>query len=102
MDFNSNGYTSGTSSLLLSNKCCTDVVNINVKVMVQAHMSASADNRSSDTREFKKLRRQLQRKRYIKIEFCVKSSLLRLFHVVHVVQNRRNVLLLAWYEWFFM
>ena len=41
-------------------------------------------------REFKKLRRQLQRKRHIKIELCVKLSLLRLFHVDHVVQNRRS------------
>ena len=41
-------------------------------------------------REFKKLRRQLQRKRDIKIELCVKSSLLQLFYVDHVVQNRRS------------
>ena len=40
------------------------------------------------TREFKKLRRQLQGKRHIKIVLCVKLSLLRLFHVDHVVQNR--------------
>ena len=52
------------------------------------------------TREFKKARRQLQRKRRIKIELCVKLSLLRLFHVDHVVQNRRTALSLAWYEWF--
>ena len=37
MDFNSKGYTSGASPLLLGYKCCTDVVNIYVKVMVQAH-----------------------------------------------------------------
>ena len=37
--------------------------------------------------EFKKLRRQLQRNRHIEIELCVKLSLLRLFHVDHVVQN---------------
>ena len=48
----------------------------------------------------KKLRRELQRKRRIKIELCVKLSLLRLFHVDHVVQNRRTALSLAWYEWF--
>ena len=53
-----------------------------------------------DSREFKKLRRQLQRKRHIKIELCVKLSLSWLFHVGHVVQNRRSVLSLAWYEWF--
>ena len=44
----------------------------------------------SHIREFKKPRRQLQRKRYIKIELWVKLSLLRLFHVDHVVQNRRT------------
>ena len=51
-------------------------------------------------REFKKLRRQLQRKRHNKIELCVKLSLLRLFHVDHIVQSRRTALSLAWYEWF--
>ena len=53
-----------------------------------------------DNREFKKLRRQLQRKRHIKFELCVKFSLLRLFHVDHVIQNRRTALSLAWHEWF--
>ena len=48
----------------------------------------------------RKLRRELQRKRHIKIELCVKLSLLRLFHVDHVVQNRRSAVSLAWYEWF--
>ena len=51
-------------------------------------------------REFKKLRRQVQGKLHIKIELCVKLSLLRLFHVDHVVHNRRSALLLAWHEWF--
>ena len=51
-------------------------------------------------REFKKLRRQLQRKRHIKIELCVKLSLSRLFHVDHVVQNTRIALSLARYERF--
>ena len=51
-------------------------------------------------REFKNLRRQLQRKRHIKIELCLKLSLLRLFHVDRVVRNRRSALSLAWYEWF--
>ena len=54
----------------------------------------------SNIREFKKLRRQLQRKLHIKIELCVKLSLLRLFHVDHVVQNTRIALSLAWYERF--
>ena len=52
------------------------------------------------TRELKKLRRQLQGKRLIKTELCVKLSLLRLFHVDHVVQNRRSALSLACHEWF--
>ena len=51
-------------------------------------------------RELKKLRRQLQGKRLIKIELCVKLSLLRLFHVDHIVQNRWSVLSLAWHELF--
>ena len=33
--------------------------------------------------DFKKLRRQLQRKCHIKFELCVKLSVLRLFHEVH-------------------
>ena len=41
----------------------------------------------SPNRELKKLRRQLQGKRRLKTELCVKLSLLRLFHVDHVVQN---------------
>ena len=51
-------------------------------------------------REFKKLQRQLQGKCHIKIELCVKLSLLRSFHVDHIVQNRRSALSLAWNEWF--
>ena len=38
----------------------------------------------------KKLRRRLQRRRRVDIELCVKLSLLRLFHVGHVAQNRRS------------
>ena len=53
-----------------------------------------------DIRELKKLRRQLQGKRLIKTELCVKLSLLRLFHVDHVVQNRRSALSLVCHEWF--
>ena len=52
------------------------------------------------SREFKKLRRQLQQKSHIKFELCVRLSLLRLFHVGRVVQNRRSALSLAWHEWF--
>mgnify|MGYP007094318161 CR=1 FL=1 len=49
---------------------------------------------------FKKLRRLLQRKRHIKIVFCVRLSVMRLFQVGYVVQTRRSVLSLAWHEWF--
>ena len=55
---------------------------------------------SNDIREFKKLQRQLQGKRHIKIELCVKLRLLRLFHVDHVVHNGRSANSLAWHEWF--
>ena len=49
-------------------------------------------------REFTKLLRQLQGKRHIRIELCLKLSLLLLFHVDHFVQNRRTALSLAWNE----
>ena len=42
----------------------------------------------------------MQRKRHIKIEFCVSLTVLRLFHVGHVVQSRRSTLSHAWHEWF--
>ena len=59
-------------------------------------------NINNNNREFKKLRRQLQGKCHIKIiiVLCVKPSLLRLFHVDNVVQNRRSALSLARHEWF--
>ena len=57
-------------------------------------------NINNNNREFKKLRWQLQRKRHIKIVLCVKPSLLRLFHVDNVVQNKRSALSLFWHEWF--
>ena len=63
-------------------------------------LSWSASNSWYANREFKKLWRQLQRKRHIKIELCVKLSLLQLFHVDHIVQNTRIALSLAWYERF--
>ena len=45
-------------------------------------------------------RRLQQRKRRNKLELCVKLSVLRLFHVDHVVQNRQSFLSLAWHERF--
>ena len=51
-------------------------------------------------RELKKLRRQLQGNVSLQLNFGVELSLLRLFHVHHVVQNRRSALSLAWHEWF--
>ena len=51
-------------------------------------------------REFKKLRRLLQRKRHIEIELCVRFSVLRLFHIQgYVARNRRSVHSFAWHEW---
>ena len=41
-------------------------------------------------REFKKLRRLLHGKRHFKIKLCVRLSVLRLFHVGHLVQNMRS------------
>ena len=52
-------------------------------------------NNQVDNSEFKKIRRQLQRKRYIKIDLCVRVSDLRLFNVGHVVPNRRSPLSLT-------
>ena len=49
-------------------------------------------------RELKKLRWLLEQKVHIKTELCVRLSVLRLFHVGHVVQNRRCALSLAWHE----
>ena len=39
-------------------------------------------------------------KRHIKIELSVILTVLQLFHVGHVVQNKRSALSLAWHEWF--
>ena len=44
------------------------------------------------------LRRLLQRKRHIKIELCVGLSVLRLFHVSHIIRNRRIALFFVWHE----
>ena len=56
--------------------------------------------RLADYREFKKLRRLLQRKRHIKIVLCVRFRVMRLFRVGHVEQTRRSLLSLALHEWF--
>ena len=42
-------------------------------------------------KEFKEPRRLLQRKGHFKIEFLCRLSVLRFFHVDHVVRNRRSV-----------
>ena len=49
--------------------------------------------------EFTKLRRQLQRKRHIKIEFCVKSC--AIIPCWSRCTRRRSALSLAWHEWFY-
>ena len=51
-------------------------------------------------REFKKLRLLLQRKRRFKIELCIRVTVSRLFHVDHVVQNRRGALSFVSHKWF--
>ena len=53
-----------------------------------------------DSREFKKLRRQLQRKLHIKVDLCVKLGLLQIFHVGRIVKDRRSVISLAWHNGF--
>ena len=76
-------------------KCLLYVVDTTAKHVVErTRMDANGCTKIKN-REFKKLRRQLQRKRHIKIELCVKLSLLRLLRVDHVVQNRRTALSLA-------
>ena len=122
-----NGPTQGKRKTLIHNKSfkCLDLIrfyyggievqtknkcSINLNISVQKYSFKFKIFRSNRencvpaqnliNKVFKKLRRQLQRKHHIKIELCVKLSLLRLFHVDHVVQNRRTALTLAWYEWF--
>ena len=51
-------------------------------------------------REFKKLRLRLQQKGHFKIKLCFRLTVSRLFHVDHVVENKRGALSLAWHEWF--
>ena len=53
-----------------------------------------------NNREFQKLRRLLQRNCHNKLKLCVRLNVLQLFHVGHVVENRRSVLPLAWHELF--
>ena len=79
----------------------TPHVNVAITVLVSGIVFTDVNRKIYvENREFKKLRRQLQRKRHIKIELCVKLSLLRLFPVDHVVQNTRIALSLAWHERF--
>ena len=85
---------SGTSTLPATAELQTDIQDINQKPKLAWRMLFH------NNRELKKLRRQLQGKRLIKTELCVKLSLLRLFHVDHVVQNRRSALSLACHELF--
>ena len=55
----------------------------------------------NNLQKFKKLRTTAAaKKRHFKIELLIKLSVSRLFHVLHVVQNRRSPLSLAWHEWF--
>ena len=59
------------------------------------------DLKHNNLRMFKKLRtRAAAKKRHFKIELHIRLSVSRLFHVHHVVQNRRSPFSLAWHEWF--
>ena len=51
---------------------------------------------------FKPITKRSNRNHVITFDSHLKTalSLLRLFHVGHVVQNRRSALPLAWHEWF--
>ena len=49
-------------------------------------------------REFKKLQWLLQRKHPIKVELCIRLSVLRWLQVCHNVQNRCSALSLAWHK----
>ena len=70
------------------------------------HVSLSSQNdpcrkrSTSFRREFKKLRRLMRQKRHIKIELCVRLSVLRLFQVGHCLQNKPRVLSFAWHHGF--
>ena len=55
----------------------------------------------NNLQKFKKLpTAAAAKKRHFKIELLIKLSVSRLFHVHHVVQNRRSPLSLARHEWF--
>ena len=81
----------------MQNVCAITIVGTVLKLRLSLRQNLAV---SLAIREFKKLRRQLQGKRHIKIELGVKLSLLRLLHVYRVVQNRRSALSLAWHKWF--
>ena len=56
--------------------------------------------KNNNLRKFKKLRTTAAaKKRHFKIELHIRLSVWRLFHVHHVVQNRRSSFSLAWHEW---
>ena len=63
-----------------------------MQILWRRRCSRVVDIKLPINREFKKLRRLLQRKRQIKIELCAGLSVLLLFHVGHVVQNRQSTL----------
>ena len=54
------------------------------------YVSTCSCNGTTSNGEFKRQRRLSQRKRHIEVELCVNLSFFRLFHVGHVVQNRRS------------
>ena len=66
----------------------------------QRELLVQPTDSSLTSKELEKLRRLLQQKCRIEIELCVGLSVLRLFRVGHVLQNRQSVLLLDWHNWF--
>ena len=73
---------------------------LRARIVVRTSNMKICRRRLADCREFKKLRRLLQRKRHIKIVLCVRFRVMRLSRVDHAVQTRRSVLSLALHEWF--
>ena len=70
------------------------------RIVVKTSNTNICRRRLADYREFKKLRRLLQRKRHIKIVLCARFRVMQLFRVGHVEQTRRSLLSLALHEWF--
>ena len=93
-----NEYLHGSS--WYSNFCRVQVMTRTIDSSVAYFLKLQSSLLSLPIREFKKLRLLLQQKRHFKIKLCFRLTVPRLFHVDHVVQNRRGALSLAWHQWF--